>query len=155
MAGGVTVRRARPDEAEAVHGVLRAAFTPFRARYSPGCFDATVLDAARVRARMEEGPVFVAETEGRIVGTVGVRLDDRGAYVRGLAVHPDARRAGVGRALMDACTAWARGRTDRIWLSTTVFLAGSIALYQRLGFQDAPGPAALEGTPLRSFEKRL
>lgn len=144
------------DDAQAVHDVMLAAFTPYRSEYTDGCFDATVLDATRVRQRMAEGPVFVALDGSDVVGTVGVMLDDRGAYVRGLAVHPDAQGAGVARRLMEACEAWGRHQGAKaIWLSTTLFLAPSIALYKRLGYQDAPGPDDLFGTALRSFEKPL
>lgn len=152
----MNVRRARPSEAQAIHELLLAAFASFRPLYTPGCFDATTLDAARVAKRMTEGPVFVAEIDGRLVGTVGVKLDARGAYVRGMGVHPDARGKGVGRALLEATEAWGREQgASCLWLSTTPFLTGSIALYESFGFRPAVGPADLFGTPLRSFEKSL
>jgi N-acetylglutamate synthase-like GNAT family acetyltransferase len=152
----VVIRQADERDSDAIHALLLVAFTPFRAQYTEGCFDATVLDPTRVAARMAEGPVYVAEQGGTIVGSIGVNLDRRGAYVRGLAVHPAARRAGAGRQLLDACEIWATEQGARaIWLSTTLFLAGSISLYQRSGYDDAPGPDDLRGTPLRSFEKPL
>lgn len=150
------MRRATPDDAEALHALMRAAFTPFRDQYTDACFDATIIDAPRFRRRMQEGPVWVLDSEGQAVGTVGAKVDDRGLYVRGMAVHPDARRQGVGRRLLDACVDYARDQgIDTLWLSTTTFLDASAALYETYGFRPAQGPADLRGTPLRSYELRL
>ena len=134
------------------------AFAGFRPLYTDGCFDATVLDAERVRRRMAEGPVWVAQDDdGRVVATVSARRDDRGVYVRGMGVRPDARRLGVGRRLLEAVEAFARAEgAGLLWLSTTPFLLGSIALYGRFGFRHgAEGPPDLHGTPLLSMEKDL
>lgn len=151
----VDIRLAEEPDAEAIHRALFDAFQSFRPLYTPACFDATVLDADRVRQRIREGPVFVAERNG-IVGTVGLVEDARGWYLRGLGVRPDAQGHGVATALMHACEAHVRAAGGAsIWLSTTTFLDGSIALYQRLGYADAPGPADLHGTALRSFEKSV
>ena len=77
------MRRATPDDAEALHALMRAAFTPFRDQYTDACFDATIIDAPRFRRRMQEGPVWVLDSEGQAVGTVGAKVDDRGLYAAG------------------------------------------------------------------------
>ncbi len=154
----VQVRLAAPSDAPALHDLMLAAFDSFRPLYTPGCFDATVLDATRIRKRMAEGPVWVAETEdGAFVGTLAVVEDARGVYLRGMAVHPDARRGGIGRRLLEAAEAFGRDcGAACLWLSTTPFLLGSIALYERFGFvHGAKGPPELFGTPLLSMQKRL
>ena len=149
------LRVATPADAPEVHGLLLAAFAPFQGRYTPGCYDATVLDARRVGDRIAQGPVWLVGA-GRAVGTLSAVRDASGVYLRGMAVHPSARRQGAGRALLEAAESWARGqRAARLWLSTTPFLTGSIALYRAFGFQAADGPADLHGTALRSFEKPL
>lgn len=149
------MRLATPDDAEAIHQLKLAAFGPFKAQYTPGCFDATVLDAARIRERMAQGPVWVVEDE-TLLGTLSAVRDDRGLYVRGMAVHPSARRRGIGQQLLSAAEAHARDiGAHCMWLSTTHFLTASQALYRAFGFQDAPGPSDLQGTALVSFEKRV
>ncbi len=145
------IRRALVQDAEAIHELMLAAFTPFRAQYTDACFDATVLDPERIRQRMAEGPVWVAEAQGQLLGTVGARVDERGLYVRGMGVHPDARRQGMGRQLLDACAAHADTLGVGMWLSTTTFLTGSQRLYESFGFVPADGPADLHGTPLVSY----
>lgn len=149
------IRRATPADAQAIHELKLAAFGPFRDQYTDGCFDATVLDAKRIQDRMAEGPVWVWD-DGRLLGTVGAKQDARGLYVRGMAVHPDARRQGVGRALLATCVEHASAHgIATLWLSTTLFLDASAALYEANGFVPADGPADLEGTPLRSYERSL
>ena len=152
----MTVHRAGPEDAAAIHALMVAAFTPFQDQYTDGCFDATVLDPVRIRTRMEEGPVWVASAGDSVVGTVGARRDDRGLYIRGMAVHPQAQRQGIGHALLAEVEDHARHHgIDVLWLSTTTFLTASQALYEAAGFRRADGPPDLFGTPLVSFEKRL
>lgn len=150
------IRRATPDDAAALHELMRAAFGPFEPQYTPACFDATIIDAPRFQQRMAEGPVWLAEVNGEVVGTIGAKLDARGLYVRGMAVHPEAQRTGLGRQLLDVCADYGRRHGAKaMWLSTTTFLDASAALYQSYGMKPAPGPAELEGTPLCSFEMPL
>lgn len=152
------IRKATPEDAPAIHALMRDAFGAFEPQYTPGCFDATVLDPVRIAARMQEGPVWVAEMDAHdgLVGTVSAVHDERGMYVRGMAVHPDARRQRVGLRLLHVVEGYADGvGAPLLWLSTTTFLDASQALYRAAGFVDAAGPADLHGTPLVSFEKSL
>jgi len=76
------------------------------------------------------GPYF--EWEGP--GTAGPPA--RGsAGIRMLAVAPEARGAGVGTALVRACTARARAEgRGRIWLHTTPEMTDAHRIYEREGF---------------------
>jgi phosphinothricin acetyltransferase len=47
------------------------------------------------------GMSFVALKEGRIIGTILVGHDDHRGYIYHLAVHPDQRRKGLGRSLVE------------------------------------------------------
>jgi len=49
------------------------------------------------------GMSFIAETEGQLVGAVLCGHDGRRGYVHHLAVHPDYRRQGIGRRLVERC----------------------------------------------------
>jgi putative acetyltransferase len=84
-------------------------------------------------------------------------LKDGGAYVRGMAVLPDARGQGLGAQLLGQVESLARRHgMARLFLSTTPFLAEAIRLYERHGFRrTSEGPQTLCDTPLFTMEKRL
>ncbi len=152
----VRIRLARADDAPDIHALMQAAFRAFEPQYTPDCFDATVLDPERIAQRMTEGPVWVAESDGQLLGTVSAVPDARGVYLRGLAVHPEARRQRVGLHLLHVVEGYADGvGAPRVWLSTTTFLDASQELYRAAGFVNVDGPPDLHGTPLVSFEKVL
>ena len=48
---------------------------------------------------------FVAEVNGRLVGTILGGHDGRRGYVHHTAVHPDFRHRGIGQALVEQCLA--------------------------------------------------
>jgi predicted GNAT family N-acyltransferase len=75
---------------------------------------------------------FLAELSGRAVGTARLRVVDGVAKAQRVAVLPELRGAGIGRALMDALEAEARARG----LSEVVLHAQVpvIPFYERLGY---------------------
>ncbi|GHU70027.1 N-acetyltransferase [Clostridia bacterium] len=58
-----------------------------------------------IRRFIDSNPTtcFVAEEDSLLIGCVLCGHDGRRATIYHLAVHPDARRQGVGRKLVDAC----------------------------------------------------
>lgn len=90
---------------------------------------------------LQSGRSAVAETpDGVVVGYVFVGAesqDSKGAafgYVRSIAVHPDYRRRGYARAMLDAVIERGEGQID---LFVDEANGPAIRLYQRLGFQPA------------------
>ena len=91
----------------------------------------------------------MAEYEGRVTGTVtfyppGSR-DGRSAWpeewagIRLVAVHPNSRGLGVGRALTEECISRARTLgTPTIGLHTSEIMAVAMELYKRMGFVRIP-----------------
>jgi GNAT superfamily N-acetyltransferase len=76
--------------------------------------------------------VFLAEDDGRAVGTATgtVYAAPGEAHVYAMWVAPDARGAGVGRALLDAVARWARDRgCARLALTVTETNAPARAFY--------------------------
>ena len=78
---------------------------------------------------------FLAEVEGRIVGSLHIEPSHHGFGEIGMAVAHDWRGRGVGSALLAAGIDWARERGLHK-LSLTVFPhnAAAIALYRKFGF---------------------
>lgn len=82
--------------------------------------------------------IFVARAEagGRVVGFAATRARLGALEVIGLAVEPEHRRGGMGRALLRAAVRSAKARgLRRVTLHASTALAGAIALYESEGFE--------------------
>ncbi|ANU11771.1 GNAT family N-acetyltransferase [Planococcus antarcticus DSM 14505] len=101
--------------------------------------------------------VFVAEIGGEIAGSVVLFPAASKAYdwktdtiaypeIRLLAVSPNFRSRGVGKALVEHCIDISKIRKQRfIGLHTGSFMINAIALYEKMGFERV---ASLDFTPL-------
>ncbi|MGH8867539.1 MAG: GNAT family N-acetyltransferase [Actinomycetes bacterium] len=143
----VLVRPAREDELEAVGELTVTAYMADRLLTGDEGYVPVLADAAR-RAAHADLVVAVDPVTDQLLGTVTFCTSgtayaevarDGEAEFRMLAVSPDARRRGIGEALVRACVARARalGR-DRIVLSTLPSMSAAHALYERLGFTRLP-----------------
>jgi ribosomal protein S18 acetylase RimI-like enzyme len=97
---------------------------------------------------------LVAERGGEPVGLAYGRLADEApevAHLYSMWVAPTARRAGVGRALVEAVAAWARGcDARRLVLGVTEGNTAAVRLYEATGFSATAEVTALRaGSPLR------
>ena len=78
---------------------------------------------------------FVAESEGTILGYAGMWLVLDEAHITNIAVHPLARRRGIGEALLRALMAEAYLlRIERITLEVRDSNTAAQSLYEKLGF---------------------
>jgi amino-acid N-acetyltransferase len=99
-----TLRAARPDDRPAAEALLGALDLPLAGL--DACFSTS----------------WVAEAaDGPLVGLAGVELYPDGALLRSVAVHPDWRGTGLGRALVGRALDGARaaGARDAYLLTTT------------------------------------
>jgi ribosomal protein S18 acetylase RimI-like enzyme len=109
-----------------------------------------------VLKRLEEGPLWVAENEQGVVGTVAAVRSDDSAMVRGMAVDPAARGQRIGRALLWMTEDFAREQdVDRMSLYTTAFLPRAIGLYRSAGFEFTGEKISPHGTELLGMVKVL
>lgn len=144
-------RRARPEEAEKLRALVRAAY----ARYMPrlGREPAPMLDdyAARIAA----GQAWILEEDGTPLGVL-VLEDQAGALLLcNIAIAPEAQGKGIGRRLITFTEAEARRRGHALLrLYTNELMVENVAMYPRLGFIETHrGPEA--GHRRVYFEKRL
>ena len=80
-------------------------------------------------------PPVVAEVQGQVVGYLcqWAALDER--HITNLAVHPEARRAGIGRQLLEFAIGAARkAKCQRLILEVRPSNAKARRLYEGLGF---------------------
>lgn len=89
-----------------------------------------------LREELGKGIFLVAEQNGEAVGYVGCQTVLDEGYITNVAVSPEARRQGVGRALISALTKRATelGLTF-ITLEVRVSNGAAIALYIEAGFE--------------------
>ena len=99
------------------------------------CFSEPWSESALALLLTDAALGYVCEIDGRVVGYVGMMLAYDEGQITNVAVHPDARRQGVGRALMEAITqdSCARGLLQ-IALEVRESNFAAIALYEQLGF---------------------
>jgi GNAT superfamily N-acetyltransferase len=153
----VTLRRLGPDEVE-LHRRLRLRaladspdsfgelYDEVRAR-PPDYWD----DLTRAVTAPGRHAMFLAGADDRITGCVYGLVDarhPRTGRVGGMWVEPPWRGQGIGRALLEAVTAWARERGfTRLELAAPVASTPARALYRRAGFVDVAAPRAMPGRP--------
>ena len=133
------VREALPAEVERVLGMYEWLFAP------PGSVPPH-WDAERARAAIADGiadqsaAVLVAEHRGDLLGLCTAYLDLNSVrfgprcWVEDLAVSPDQRSQGVGKALLDAAKDWARHRgATHLELDSSDARADAHRFYEREG----------------------
>ena len=136
MSTNVNTRLAEAADAEAIAEVLKAAFGVYRENYTPEAFEAVTPKPEKILTRFAEGPQWVAEIDGNVVGTASVKTDPEGLYLRSMAVMPDVQGKGVGHVLLQAVNEYADSSGhERIFLHTTYFVPGAGEMYAKHGFR--------------------
>lgn len=154
----VQIRFAVENDADAISAILLEAFSTFKSDYTPGSFAIVTPGADEIVRRFDEGPMWVAEKDGEIVGTVSVLPEPEWLYIRSMAVSPKAQGLGISHRLLDAVEQYAiENGFDRLFLYTTRFSTGAIELYAKHGFLRGRETTAEEwyGTPGLAMEKKL
>jgi len=145
VSGGFVVRRADPGDAEQltrlaeeVSGEPEAWLITANGEWRPVGDERRYLKAVR---RYAHAAVFVAErADGTLIGRLSVARDAHPASAHvadiGLMVARDARRQGVGWALLEAAVEWARGAGVRkLELHVFPWNEPAIRLYEKFGFE--------------------
>ena len=139
------VRRLLPEDAEQFQAVrlrgLHEIPSAFASSYLEEADTPLTVVAERL-AYKPEGAVFGAFTADVLQGVVGVQREGmtklaHKAFIWGVYVVPEARRFGVGRALMEQALRFARAELDvrQVNLSVNTQNSAALAMYQGLGFE--------------------
>lgn len=134
------LRRARPDEASTLVGLVTSAFGQYRRVLPTALFEQYLRELRSVAA--ETAFTIVADRDGRLVGSVRfVPPPGPGepAGIRALSVHPLERGRGVGGRLVLAAERLARASGATILrFHTSRLMRSAVSLYERLGYRRAP-----------------
>jgi ribosomal protein S18 acetylase RimI-like enzyme len=143
------IRNARPDELDNVSLLLKDAYQQYENIIHPEAWKSYLEDIMDVRSRLGESDLIVAELNHRLAGSVTLYLDGSYSFpeawpkgwavVRLLAVHPEYRGQGIGRALMEECIRRCRqAKVPAIGLHTTEAMDIARQMYERMGFVRFP-----------------
>ena len=126
-----SIRECRPEEAKALLALWQAAGT------SPSVTD-TVTD---VRGAIESSAsVLIAVADQRIVGSLIVTFDGWRGNMYRIAVHPDYRRRGIGRALVsEGERGLAEQGVKRITALVEEKYPWATAFWSAVGYEIEPG----------------
>ena len=150
----IVVRRIRPDDWRWLRDLRLASLADspqaFGQRYEEAGLtdDRDWLATARASASGDRRAWFIAWDGDRPAGLVqGRRRPPNDCLLFSMWVAPDARRHGIGRALVQAVSDWGRS-----WAASRVILwvisgnDGAISFYESIGFRAQPaGPDAASG----------
>jgi N-acetylglutamate synthase-like GNAT family acetyltransferase len=151
-----SIRRADSKDGEAILACLASAFAPYRNSYTSAAFKDTVLDSESVQRRLREMCVFVAMSQGKVVGTLALVASGDAGHLRGMAVLPEWQGKGVASALLEAAEAAVRKKhLKRVTLHTTEPLARAMRFYTRHGFTRSCRTKDFFGMPLCGWVKFL
>lgn len=151
------IARATMADADAILSCLRAAFEPYRAKYTVDAYDDTVMNAETVRERIETMTVLVARNDaGEIMGTIGAASFGAEGHIRGMAVVPSAQGTGVANQLLHAIEKQlAAAGCSFVTLDTTAPLARAIRFYERQGYARSGAVSDFFGMALYEYGKQL
>jgi ribosomal protein S18 acetylase RimI-like enzyme len=150
------IREADANDGNGIVECLGAAFGRYRNQYTPEACADTVLDSETVQRRLREMRVFVAVSQGKIVGTVGCSMHGAEGHLRGMAVLPDWQGTAVASALLRTAEAelMASG-CAYVTLDTTEPLRRAIRFYEKHGFSATGRISDFFGMRLYEYSKSL
>ncbi len=129
------VRRAVDFDAPAVHHILQSAFQEYAAATGQEKLEALSETETDILSEIRSKPVYVAEIDGDIIGTVRLDIHGEEAYLSRFAVSVDARNLGIGKSLMNVVDKYLlANRVRRVFLHTASRHLALVRFYYGRGF---------------------
>jgi putative acetyltransferase len=133
----VQVREISAAEVPQAIALVRQTLAEFGLKFGEGSKTDEEMYALPGTYRDAGGAFFVALDEaGQLIGTAGVMPVAPDVYeLRKMYLAPATRGRGVGKALLDACLAFCRGRRAKaVVLDTLHEMAAAVRFYEKNGF---------------------
>jgi N-acetylglutamate synthase-like GNAT family acetyltransferase len=133
VAFDLVVRVARPNDVEAIHAVVQAAY----ADYVPLIGRKPAPMTADYPAVIAAGHTWVAELDGAVVGVLVLEAASDHLLIENIAVAPTVQGLGLGVRLLGVADDEARRlRLPEIRLYTNAAMTENIAFYPRHGYHE-------------------
>ncbi|WP_454192587.1 GNAT family N-acetyltransferase [Paenibacillus sp. Marseille-Q7038] len=101
---------------------------------SEDCYENTMGPFAR-QLSWDSDLIMVAEKDGELVGALIGTIDQNQGYIYRIAIHPDARRRGVGKALVKAVEKrFQQRKVTRVWVAGDEHNKAAMPLYEAMGY---------------------
>jgi putative acetyltransferase len=144
------IRTIAPGDDRALARIIRDTLAEFGANKPGTVYYDDTTDHLWEVFKKEKSIYFVAELDGAIVGGSGVYptagLPPGTCELVKFYLAPVARGKGIGRLLLDKCTAAAKELGySKMYLETMPELKVAIPMYERAGFTYLPGPMGNSG----------
>ncbi len=145
MAAEPSLRGAKPEDAEAVRTLVRAAYE----KYIPLIGrEPKPMRADQARA-IREAIVWVLEDTRGLTAVLELEPHEDHLLIENVAVRPDCQGRGIGRCLLDLAEDEARRlNLTELRLYTNEQYTSNVALYQHLGYSETHGGPLAEPTTL-------
>jgi GNAT superfamily N-acetyltransferase len=132
------------SDVPAILAIVNAAAEAYRGVIPPDCFHEPYMPEEELRAELAAGVEFLGcESDGELVGVMGLQDVDDVALIRHAYVRPDAQGSGVGGALLSGLL---HRTTRRVLVGTWADASWAIRFYERNGsvrIPDAQAPGLL------------
>ena len=129
-----TIRKAMVSDAEALAECMHASYMTYASR-----LDGKTLPPMRVdyKEEIRTSPVWIAESDGILVGGLVLMPEKDYMTIANVAVHPQFQGKGLGRGLMEFGEAEAKKQGySELHLVTHILLTENISLYIHLGWSE-------------------
>ena len=131
------IRPCREDEFATILAIVNAAAEAYRGVIPTDQWHEPYMSAAELRREMEQGVAFSGfESDGELVGIMGIQPVRDVDLIRHAYVRPDHQRGGVGGALIEHLK---RNSTRPMLVGTWAAASWAIEFYRRHGFELVAG----------------
>jgi GNAT superfamily N-acetyltransferase len=133
----ITIRLATDDDVPALRRLVNAAYAELAEMGLN--YTGTFQDEDITRERMQGNDVYVAFLGEDMIGTISLEVQEENQpilYISQLGVHPQHKRKGLGRLLLELAEREARERgINRLQLDTATPATHLVSLYLSLGYK--------------------
>ncbi len=129
-----TIRKAVMSDAELLNECMKAAYKIYTSRLGGKTLPPMMVD---YKEEIRSFPVWIAESNGTLVGGLILMPETGHMTIANIAVHPQFQGNGLGRGLMEFGEAEAKQKGySELHLATHILLTENLSLYSHLGWSE-------------------